>query len=271
MKTAVCQSYRTHDVAPWMTRSLASVRNWAERSGYAYRFAGDELFDLCGTDYLARVGDNKRSITNLARLELVRNLLREGFDRAIWLDADMFVFSPEQLVIDVSQGYAFCKEAWISRDTNGRLLCENVVNNAALVFTRNQPDLDLLISLIRHIATHRKINSNYQVGGWMLTGLERSLGFRLLRTIGMISPALAEAIVGEDEIVLRRHGAEFGDPVYAANIGLSLETVMTQGLIDTTMDRLEQTRGEVLNRHVPPGDVHRPDTHWTQQRFGPHG
>jgi hypothetical protein len=43
------------------------------------------------------VDDNKRSITNLARLELTREVLREQYDRAIWFDADVFVFAPEEL------------------------------------------------------------------------------------------------------------------------------------------------------------------------------
>src|SRR5207253_10631885 len=112
----VLQSFRTHDVPAWMTRCLASVKTWTDRCRYDYQFVGDGIFDLCGADYLARVGDNMRSITNLARLELARKVLGEGYDRAIWLDADLFVFAPERLAIDVTSGYAFCKEAWIYVD-----------------------------------------------------------------------------------------------------------------------------------------------------------
>jgi hypothetical protein len=250
-----------------MSRCLASVKAWAQRSGFAYQFVGDELFDLCGADYLARVGDNKRSITNLARLELVRNALQQGFDRAIWFDADMFVFAPGQLAIDIVDGYAFCKEAWISRTESGEIACERVVNNAAFVFTRNQPDLDLLIALIRHVATHHELMSNYQVGGWMLTGLERTLDFALLRTIGMLSPHLIHAIVAGDTAVLQRHGMEFADPVYAANMCLSLETATSQQLMVAAMDLLEETRGEVLNRYVPAIHPHPAGVHWTQYRY----
>src|SRR2546430_3171739 len=107
MRTIVLQSFRTRDVPDWIARCLASVRAWTERSGYAYWFADDGICDLCGAEYLARVGDNKRSITNLARLEFTSSALREGYDRAIWLDADVFVFAPDELSIDVTSRYAF--------------------------------------------------------------------------------------------------------------------------------------------------------------------
>jgi hypothetical protein len=69
MKTVVLQTFRSHDVPPWMARCLASVRDWAAAQGYDYQFEGDSVFALCGEEYLVAVGDNKRSITNLARLE----------------------------------------------------------------------------------------------------------------------------------------------------------------------------------------------------------
>src|SRR5580658_8048741 len=91
----IVQSYRTHDVPSWISRCLASVQAWALAKGYDYRLTDDSAFLLCGADYLARVGDNKRSITNLCRLELIKLALAEGYDRAIWMDADIQVFAPD--------------------------------------------------------------------------------------------------------------------------------------------------------------------------------
>lgn len=54
MKTVVLQSYRTHGVEAWVSRCLSSVKAWTERSGYAYEFIDNSIFDLCGPEYLAR-------------------------------------------------------------------------------------------------------------------------------------------------------------------------------------------------------------------------
>lgn len=250
MRTVVLQSFRTRDVPDWIARCLAGVRVWTQRSGYDYRFADDGIFELCGAEYLARVGDNTRSITNLARLELTRSALREGYDRAIWLDADIFVFAPDEFSIDVTTRYAFSKEAWITVDA-GETFCTRSINNAAFVFMKDEPDLDFLISTIRHIVAGRDITTNYQVGVFLLTGLEQSLNFALLRTVGMLSPFVLRAIVQDDVAVLQRQAVEFCDPIFAANLCLAVAQDNPEVLIMGAMDRLEATRGQVINRFVP--------------------
>jgi hypothetical protein len=115
MKTIVFQSYRESDVPAWIERCLNSVKRWALVIGHDYELCGDKkLFDLVGNDYLRKVGKNFRSITNLGRLELIRNALLHGYDRAIWLDADVFVFDPDHLDISIMERYAFAREVWIS-------------------------------------------------------------------------------------------------------------------------------------------------------------
>jgi hypothetical protein len=227
------------------------VRDWAARSNYSYEFIDDRIFDFCGTEYLARVGDNKRSITNLARLEAIRFILEAGADRAIWLDADVFVFTPDRLVIDLTEHYAFCKEAWISVDREGRISCDRAINNAAFAFSKGQADLDFLISAIRHVVMTRKIETNYQVGVWLLTGLERTLGFKLLRTIGMLSPDVMRAILVDDARILTRQMVEFVDPMFAANLCLALSSATSNDQMMRVMDLLEASAGQVLNKYAP--------------------
>lgn len=265
MKTIVLQSYRTQNVPDWIARCLASAQAWTKQSGYDYRFVDDRIFDLCGSEYLARVGDNKRSITNLARLELTRIVLDEGYNRAIWLDADIFVFAPDALSIDVTTRYAFSKEAWITVDAAGNVACTRSINNAAFVFMRGEPDLGFLISAIRHVALHRDLKTNYQVGVFLLTGLEQTLDFTLLRTVGMLSPFMLRAIVDDNVPLLRRQAVEFGDPIFAANLCLALAGDNSEATIAAAMDKLEATRGNVLNQYVPAGgDLSRPWHRCTQ-------
>src|SRR6185437_14873935 len=122
--TIVIQTFRTREIANWIQRCLDSVRNWAKLHGHDYALAGDEFFQLCGPEYLARGNKNPRTITNLARLIATRNHLNEGYRRVIWMDADTFVFDPVNLVFDfpdqsLPTGYAFGREVWVYRDAQG--------------------------------------------------------------------------------------------------------------------------------------------------------
>src|SRR5581483_406260 len=114
MGVIILQSHRSRQEQTWIGRCIASVEKWAAMRGHDYAFVGDELFDLCGQDYLAQVRHaDVRAITNLARLELIRLKLAEGYDRAIWIDADVFVFAPHKLKLEIATRYAFARETWI--------------------------------------------------------------------------------------------------------------------------------------------------------------
>jgi hypothetical protein len=242
------------------------VKQWALAIGHDYELCGDKkLFDLVGDDYLRSVGKNFRSITNLGRLELIRNALLHGYDRAIWLDADVFVFDPDHFDISIMERYAFAREVWISDAAPGQTVEEYGVNNAACVFVKNEPDLDFLIDAIRYLAARRAITSNYQVGGDLLKGLRKSLAFALLDQVGMFSPMVVRAIESGDEAVLRRQALSFGMPVYAANVcATSNHGEFDERFIATVLDRLEETRGGIVNRHLP-SKVRE----WREQPFDP--
>jgi hypothetical protein len=258
MKTVVLQSFRTTDVPIWMQRCMASVRAWAELRGYDYEFMDDRIFNLCGADYLEQVGDNKRSITNLARLELIRLRLAGQYERAAWLDADTFVFVPSAFRIDIGAGYAFSREVWVDRDKAGRIFVEDRVHNAICVFTRSQPDLDFFIRTARYIAATRQVRESFQLGVRLLSGLQYPLGFPLLQDSGMFSPAILGALVTGDDRLIEALARGHAHPVHAANLGLSLTTVNRHWAEDITMaamDRLEQSAGDVINRFAPAPDA----------------
>jgi hypothetical protein len=255
MKTLVIQTFRTTGVSEWMQRCLASVRAWSAQRGYDHEFMDDAIFALCGEDYLAQVGDNKRSITNLARLELTRLRLDENYDRVIWFDADTFIFAPEKFTITLTDGYAFAKETWLWKDESGRTRTRQSVHNAAFVFAGHHPDLDLLIQTIRHIAATRQIHSNFQVGVKLVTGLHYSLGFPLMTNTGMFSPDTVKAIATNQTATLAVLAHTHGYPIHAANLCWSLSEDTPEATIMAAMDRLEQTHGAVINQGIARTDA----------------
>jgi hypothetical protein len=248
MKTVVLQSFRRADVPAPIERCMASVRDWAATQGYDYEFRGDELFALCGDDYLARAGDNKRTITNLARLEWVRDSFAAGYERAIWLDADIFVFDPSRFNLDLREGYAFSKDAYVW--WGGGPMVGHAVHNAALVFAGPHRDLDWMIDIIRYIAASRRLHDNFQVGVKLLTGLHAGFRFPLLTGVGSIGPAVMQAIAKRRPALVRLLAREHGFPIAAANMALSRHNEMTVDELGRVMDILEGTRGQVVNRHL---------------------
>jgi len=48
-------------------------------------------------------------VGDLARLELAKKFLAEGYDRTIWIDADVIVFGSENFNVDIREDFAFCR------------------------------------------------------------------------------------------------------------------------------------------------------------------
>ena len=44
--TIVIQSYRFQNIPAWITTCIQSVRAWADKSDFAYKCVGDEVFDM---------------------------------------------------------------------------------------------------------------------------------------------------------------------------------------------------------------------------------
>lgn len=247
----VVQSFRAHSVPDWIDRCLASVRGWAALHGHDYALWGDEVYDLCGSEYLASGFRNPQAITNLARLLLMRRYLAEGYEAVVWLDADVFVFDPRNLRLNIpaeklALGYAFGLEVWL--DENRRFTAPRA-HNAVTYFTQKQKDLDLLIDIVTHIGK-RGIEHNFQVGVKLLRGLQYSLGFKLFPSVAMYSPALISAICDRNQGLLQNYGRIFGYPSQAANLCLSQTLKKGDTRYQLVMDLLEKSAGRAINDYA---------------------
>ena len=249
MKTLVLQSFRSHDVPAWIERCLASAKAWSELRGYDYLLTDDSAFDLCGTEYLARVGGNLRSITNLCRLELSRRAHIQGYDRTVWLDADILVFDPLAFSVDGVRRYAFARETWVELRAPRRWRAFSAVNNSAFVCLRGEPDLDFLIDATRHVARHREIRTNYQVGGDLIKGLRASLDFELLHSVGMLSNYVVLALASNHAELLQAQARFHGTPVFAANLCASgnYSPPVSERRVLAAIDVLERSKGGAIN------------------------
>jgi hypothetical protein len=251
VKTVILQTYVADHVPDWITRCITSVRDWATARGYDHRFSDDgSVFALCGAEYLHAVGDNKRSVTNLARLLWIRESLAAGYDRAIWLDADVFIFNRDTFELNIASGYAFGREIWIGDGRSGPWT-RHCVLNAFIVFAGHHPDLDLMIDLTRYIASSRALKSNCQLGVHLLSGLHAGLRFPLAPHAAQLSPDMIRAIARNRRRLLRAFARLSEYPIGAANLCAlpPAETV----IMDHAMDRLEISKGQIINRYMPGG------------------
>jgi hypothetical protein len=227
------------------------VRAWAASRGHDYLLTDDSAFDLCGADYLARVGDNPRSKTNLCRLELIARAHADGYDLAIWMDADIFVFSPEHLVLEAAEGIVFARETWLWPRGEGWEIIKTL-NNCVVACPSGDKDLGFIIQTIRHVAAHHRIDHNFRVGVDLIRGLHRFLQFELTSSVGMFSNHTVVALARQREGLLKLQAVHHGAPVYAANLCATdhMTPVVPERDAHKAMDILEATRGEIINGHL---------------------
>lgn len=258
MGTVVCQAYSSPTgVPPWIERCMDTVRGWAERSGFAYERSDDGLFDRVPPWFRERVGGEPVRMSDLARLLLARSLLAR-YERAVWVDADVVVFDPERFVLDAPDGYALCREAWLSLTPEGRVQSSPRVNNAVSVYARGNPFLDFYVHACESIA-RGAVGPIPKIafGTRFLTILSQATPLPLLTSVALASPIVMRDLAAGEDAMVRLYMNRFGAPARAANLCASFRGGRIDGvdvddaLLTAVFDRLLATRGEVLNRHAP--------------------
>jgi hypothetical protein len=145
MKTVILQSYRTSDVPAWIVACIASVRAWAGNSGWDYTFMDDGFFSLAPEWARRRCGDNIYAVADLCRLQMIKDALEKGYDRAVWVDADVLIFTPANLDISTSDGHGFAYELFFRLEQGGGYSVQESLNNSVMVFEKGQEVLELYL------------------------------------------------------------------------------------------------------------------------------
>lgn len=257
MKTVVYQSYRTFDVAPWIERCMESVRDWAGLKGFDYSFFNDEIFERVPDWYRQKTNNSIWLITDLARLVLAKEFLADGYDRTIWLDADIIIFDPDRFNIAVEKEYAFCREVWIRPIAERKISVRQKTNNAVTVFTSNNSFLEFYIhacqSIVRNLGTDF---SGLEVGTSFLTLLHKTLQFQRLHDVGQLNPILCSDIARGGGPFSAVYIDRVGEPIRAANLCSSYRNKEFDGVLmndefyATVTERLFATKGEIINKEL---------------------
>jgi hypothetical protein len=231
MKTLVYQSFRETNRPNWIDTCLQSVRAWTEAQGFDYRFFGDDFLDLVPDWYRQKADGRIPIVTDLARLLAAKEHLATGFERVIWLDADVLVFDADRLHIDVASEFAFGREVWVQKTAAGSLRAYRNVHNAVCVFVAGNSFLDFYIHACQSVLSRLDGGVPPQiVGPKLLTSLHNSIGFDLIDAVGMFSPLVVGDILAGggpalDLMVKRSEG-----PICAANLCASLAGSIHDGM-----------------------------------------
>jgi len=258
MKTVVYQSFRTENVPSFISRCMDTVRHWAGLRGFDYRFIDDRMFDYAPDWYREKADNDKCLVSDLTRLELAREFLSGGYQRSVWVDADIVIFEPDGFTVEISEGFALCREIWVDRKSDWfrpPVTAENV-NNSVSVFCSDNDFLDYYIDKCKSIVRNTSILSPIEVGTKFLTSHHKDKPLKLIQDVGLFSPVVMNDIATGGRSYLRAYGRDFRTRIHAANLCNSflgkkfMEIDMTEQLYDLVIDRLMETRGEVVNRFM---------------------
>jgi hypothetical protein len=242
-----------HDVAPWLTRCMDSVAQWARSRGHEYAFLDDSLFDRLPAWYPEAVGGRLLPRTNLARLLVARDYLEAGYDQAIWVDADVLAFDPQGWAVEPGEhGFAFTREVWFETRW-GAPVGRPGINNAVFTVARGNPFLDFCIWAHERIARTGTHIMEYATSTRLLTDLNTGAPLPVITDVGLVSAVVNRAIRESRVAELAQYMKVHGHPVRAANLSNSIVGRPVNGILlgeaeqMAVIDRLLDTRGGVLN------------------------
>ena len=258
MKTIVLQSYRKENVPNWIRSCLQSVENWAAIKGFDYKFIDDRFFDYAPDWFRKRCGKEFYPVTDIARLYLLRENLNNGYDRALWVDADVIVFNNTDFNIDDNNGYAFCHEIMLGIGPDKKLvLSKNSLNNAVMIFEHGHPMLNFYIFSAEEIIRNTPPDKIFRtiIGPDLLVRLSRFMPVYRLTCVGLYTPVYMQALAADKKNIIEAYRNQFGFDMYAANLchfHRNLESDQNKLIMDKLFENiiklLVESKGELVNK-----------------------
>ncbi len=218
-RVLVLQSYKPPPWAEWRRLCINSVQEWAATKSYTYRFIGDELFAPIPEQLMSNCQGVLLPLTDIGRLLWLQKLLIEGWDRVIWLDADILIFDPP---LDIGADVVG-REVWISKGLQDGFRAASSVNNCVVSVTKDSGLLDELLNATLSEAKNFSDPPHPRaLGPDLLRRLDAETPLAVAPDIAMASPILVNALACNDPAPLSAHHSVWGGPVRAVNLCGSL-------------------------------------------------
>jgi hypothetical protein len=216
------------------------VQSWADVWSFDYRWIGDELFDCLSVELASKVMSQRVVASDLARLIVLQEALEEGFERVIWLDADVLVTDPAGFEVGSAEAL-FGREVWVqATEPGGKLKTYRKVHNAFMAFCAGEPVLPFYRMSAERILSRYDEGSGPMVaqlvGPKLITLLHNAIGFDVQEDAGVVSPLVARDLLQGGGSALDRFRA--ASPVMPRAANLCGSSVREGALADADMERL---------------------------------
>lgn len=228
LKTLVYQSFRTENIPAWMATCMKSVKDWADSKNYVYTFLDDSFFGYAPAWFREITNEQRHLVSDFARLELANLYLGQGWDRVIWIDADVFICNVNRFEIDKGNDFLLCRELWMTR-RDGNVIFSKRINNSIMMFAKGNDFLNFYRLACQKIVMAKKQACRHtEIGTNFLSGIPRDLP--LLKTVACLSPFLLAAFARQQYEIIEAYEQEFHDPVYAVNLCLTFRDWQYDGV-----------------------------------------
>lgn len=229
--TIVLQSQSPIRLDGWQGRCCASVAAWARNHGYTYRHEGDEFLDRVPARLRRRFAGQRVVLSDLARLHWLRTVLEEGYERAIWVDADVLVFRD---FAPPARGDLVGRECWIQFQDRA-LRSYRKVHNAWLQFAAGSALLPFYTERAEALLRLADAPVVPQfIGPKLLTAWHNIVPFAVEERVGMLSPRCLHELLTpphQPAPALDRLASGHRTPLCALNLCASLEGRGTDGVM----------------------------------------
>jgi hypothetical protein len=258
-QSILIQSYAPGPQPAWQQRCVDTVRDWARRAGWEYRYVDDRLLEVVPPWYRERCAGRKLPVTDLGRLLLLREALAEpDCVEALWIDADVLVFAPG-LEPRCAEGFAFAREVWMWRDGRGEVSVVHRVNNSLVYMRRGTPVLDSYIGLCERIIRETPADrlTHDAASTQPLSRMAKVAALPLVPGAAILGPQLLAELAAGSSDLARRYAGFLTEPMVCANLCASLvgRNIWGTTLDEPTMERavaaLLASRGGAINAFIP--------------------
>ncbi len=236
-KTIVYQSYRTENVPGAIARCMQTVKAWATLKGYDYRFYDDAFLAKVPT-WLSDKTKDMLLTTDFARVQTALELHEEGYDRAIWADADLAIFDPEEMALPPQHGFGFCREWWFEPTDEGDYAFRKRVNNCFCYFDKGDGFAPYYLQAMKGMLELRgsKIIS-WEFSTVPLTRIHKAFPFPLINSVVTLSPIVRGLLLNGNKPVVEQQIKAHTETIRGVHLAFSANDKEGEAILDVAMAR----------------------------------
>lgn len=175
---------------------MDSVAQWASASGWDYECLDDRFFDFVPPEIRTKCAGNIYALTDICRLVWIARKLDEPYDRVVWADADLLIFSPQHLMLAGDSNHGFAREIFLHLNADRSVTPVHGLNNALMYFTAGSPMLKHYLDASWQVISAAQPGGipRTALGPHLLSFIAESHPVNLIEGVGLLTVAIMREI-----------------------------------------------------------------------------